>query len=224
MAAAWGAAAARPAQPRDEQAASRTTGKRARRPRYPGRENIGAGRSGPFLLRPFAVGSQGRTASIWQPGPERQDLDWRDQRRPRSSSQLGEGMGPGSRPSPWRCRWGVLASWHWPGRTALARRTDPRRGVGRSRAGGRRGGWLEKDMVEHSRIWISHLGVSAPWGARPLSWTWWVPSRKRRRRNSVLVPALRAQITVLASFCRNFYLTHTSTHQREAPPQPCNSQ
>lgn len=76
---------------------------------------------------------------------------------------------------------------------------------------------MEKDMVEHSRIWISHLGVSAPWGARPLSWTWWVPSRKRRRRNSVLVPALRAQIKVLASFCRNFYLTHIRSHQREAP-------
>ena len=33
----------------------------------------------------------------------------------------------------------------------------------------------------------------------------------------MLVPALRAQITVLASFCRNFYLTHIRSHQREAP-------
>jgi len=104
------------------------------------------------------------------PGP-----GWRDQRRPRSSSQLGEGMGSGGRPWARRWRWGLLAPWHWPGQTAQARRTDPRRGLGRSRAGGSRGGWLEKDMVGHSRIWISHLWVSAPWGARPLSWTWWSP-------------------------------------------------
>ena len=128
-------------------------------------------------------------------------------------------MGPGSWPSPRRWRGGGLASWHWPGLTALLRRTGPWRGVGSSRAGGRSGGWLETDMVEPSRIWISHLGVSAPWGARPLSWTWWVPSRKRRRRNSVLAPALRAHIKGLASFCRNVHHTPTGGPVK-SPPHP----